>query len=866
MRKLAWCLSISMILTGLQMPVMANTVTDSGSQEHVTAAVTGNDYEVTLSPAETYYKTDKGYPLAFKISCPEGLSSLRVNSVELSMDDGAYTSYGVKNQSSGSDYHSFYLGYLKDLSAGEHSIRVKVHGTNNGTEVVLQGSGRANYESDADASAGCTVVKEEPQYFSTKAGKSIQMPYVRIPVMKDAVTMKEVRFVHHDTQKTVWQKQYQDGLGKYMQEIYSGRDPRYENALYAVLDYDCKMLYASLDYMKWEEDIPTGSYDYVLTDTDGITYKVENCYYGTDQPYVWGVKDAKSGRTCGDLRPAINADNRGSYVSVFVYGINLDKDNIPVFVTEDEQTEISRYDESDVSCGYEPAQCEWGVYFATKKTESDQWDLAKWSVPTVNEPGEKTYVTYPVKVAGDTSEKVHSCWIDYSVQYDEISMEDGKRYMLASDWVKPGDTVKLTAREWTNLDEEEAQKQESEPLTVQKDRTGTYVFVPNTDSDTDFNSIWKEKNFHNVAKYTGADWQYAMTESDYSISSGLETVAIKDGIYIRDNYTFQIHPCNEVGNTVITGVGAGNYKNALSADQLKNLDDQSIYRVVVYRNDGSLYSKSRCSFTSTPIVRNYEITYRLEGGINNRENPDTFTNVSADIILKAPTKAGYTFEGWYIDPDYVDRIDRISCSSMGSMELFAKWRKNTSTNNNGSTSNGSNTTKTESVKNGKTGVDSSSKIKYKVTAVTKTGGNVTCTGTTQSKGKVKIPKFIKIKGKTYKVTAIAKNAFRKNKGITSVVIGDYVTSIGTSAFEGCSKLTGVTIAKNVKTIGKKAFYNCTKLKNITITTSKLTKNTVGADALKGISKNASIKVPKKQLKNYKKVLAARGVNKKAKIK
>lgn len=50
--------------------------------------------------------------------------------------------------------------------------------------------------------------------------------------------------------------------------------------------------------------------------------------------------------------------------------------------------------------------------------------------------------------------------------------------------------------------------------------------------------------------------------------------------------------------------------------------------------------------------------------------------------------------------------------------------------------------------------------------------------------KVKIPGTVEIGGKTFKVTAIAQNAFKKNTDIISVEVGDNVKDIGASAFEG----------------------------------------------------------------------------------
>ncbi len=93
--------------------------------------------------------------------------------------------------------------------------------------------------------------------------------------------------------------------------------------------------------------------------------------------------------------------------------------------------------------------------------------------------------------------------------------------------------------------------------------------------------------------------------------------------------------------------------------------------------------------------------------------------------------------------------------------------------------------------------------------------------------KVSVPKTVKAYGDTYKVTAI-----------------------GTGAFKGQKKLTQVTIGENVKTIGKEAFLGCKKLTKITIKTKKLTKKTIGKNSFKGISKKAVFKCPKKRLKKY----------------
>ena len=111
-----------------------------------------------------------------------------------------------------------------------------------------------------------------------------------------------------------------------------------------------------------------------------------------------------------------------------------------------------------------------------------------------------------------------------------------------------------------------------------------------------------------------------------------------------------------------------------------------------------------------------------------------------------------------------------------------------------------------------------------------------------TKGTVKIPGSITADQVTYKVTEIAANAFKNQKKIRKVVI-----------------------PSGVNRIGKKAFCGCRNLKNITIKTTKLTKKNVGSKAFSGIHAKAVIKVPKKKLSAYKKILKARGVTKKEKV-
>ena len=110
-----------------------------------------------------------------------------------------------------------------------------------------------------------------------------------------------------------------------------------------------------------------------------------------------------------------------------------------------------------------------------------------------------------------------------------------------------------------------------------------------------------------------------------------------------------------------------------------------------------------------------------------------------------------------------------------------------------------------------------------------TGSAVYFKGVETTKTTVNVPASIKVSGINYRVTSVAKNAFSDNKDITKVVLG-----------------------KNVKKLGANAFKNDSALKTIVVN-GKLT--SVGKNSLKGIKKNAVIKI-KATKKNYKAIKKA----------
>ncbi|MDD4316559.1 MAG: InlB B-repeat-containing protein, partial [Clostridia bacterium] len=69
----------------------------------------------------------------------------------------------------------------------------------------------------------------------------------------------------------------------------------------------------------------------------------------------------------------------------------------------------------------------------------------------------------------------------------------------------------------------------------------------------------------------------------------------------------------------------------------------------------------------------YDITYFLNGGVNNPLNSPSYDG-SQQVTLYAPTKTGYTFDGWYTSASFSGgRVEFLMAGSTRDREFFAKW-------------------------------------------------------------------------------------------------------------------------------------------------------------------------------------------------
>ena len=270
---------------------------------------------------------------------------------------------------------------------------------------------------------------------------------------------------------------------------------------------------------------------------------------------------------------------------------------------------------------------------------------------------------------------------------------------------------------------------------------------------------------------------------------------------------------------------------------------------------------------------NPSVTYELDGGVNNAENPEyvAYDNKEA-VKLGEPSRSGYTFLGWYTDQECTQLITEIKTGTKEDMTVYAKWKKDETVQPSEKPTQSPAPDPTKEPETPKPPVSDPTKDPTGTAQPTPSAVPSATPSAVPSETPVTVPVAgtalsAEKAGANYKVVSadekkptVAYTA-PADKKVTKVTVPStitvdgityQVTEIGANAFKGCKKLKKVTIPANVTKIGKKAFYKCKALKTVTIKSKKL--SSVGSAAFKGIAKKAVIKLPKAKKTAYKKLL------------
>ena len=165
----------------------------------------------------------------------------------------------------------------------------------------------------------------------------------------------------------------------------------------------------------------------------------------------------------------------------------------------------------------------------------------------------------------------------------------------------------------------------------------------------------------------------------------------------------------------------------------------------------------------------------------------------------SPGKAGYVFDGWFVNDEEWNFEENVITSDM---TLTANW--------------------------------------HLIFKITKNNNEIIITGLNDNSiTEIVIPETID----GCVVTNIKKEAFYECSNITSITIPNTVTSIEDSAFNNCTSLANITIPNSVTSIESHAFCNCTSLKSIIIpdsVTGRLAGTFLGCSNLESITMSSKI--------------------------
>ena len=71
--------------------------------------------------------------------------------------------------------------------------------------------------------------------------------------------------------------------------------------------------------------------------------------------------------------------------------------------------------------------------------------------------------------------------------------------------------------------------------------------------------------------------------------------------------------------------------------------------------------------------KTFDIVYELDGGTNHADNPTKYSTDKLPVELKAPSKTDSTFDGWYKEKEFTNKVEKIEKGTTGKLTFYAKW-------------------------------------------------------------------------------------------------------------------------------------------------------------------------------------------------
>ena len=201
----------------------------------------------------------------------------------------------------------------------------------------------------------------------------------------------------------------------------------------------------------------------------------------------------------------------------------------------------------------------------------------------------------------------------------------------------------------------------------------------------DHANFWQAISLPDVTKiheiFTG--WIDENNESVSEIKFTANDISLKAG-FVPEYYSVRL--MNEDGSVATTTMRKYGQTTDLMKFDAKSISDTHPYEDIVgwtdkYHNATITTISAECArdVELYPVFepKKYSISYELNGGTN-ASNPETYKYGTGIESFADPYRDGYTFTGWFSDPECTSQVTSISADSHDDITLYAKWNEITS--------------------------------------------------------------------------------------------------------------------------------------------------------------------------------------------
>ena len=115
-----------------------------------------------------------------------------------------------------------------------------------------------------------------------------------------------------------------------------------------------------------------------------------------------------------------------------------------------------------------------------------------------------------------------------------------------------------------------------------------------------------------------------------------------------------------------------NDNNSLNIKFAEDLKKQATFENWDFENVWAIDSQTNGGFPYLRKPETRDIVYVTNGGTMPKYVDDKYT-VGFAHGLSVPTKAGYSFDGWFLEPDFKTKITMVGSKDVGTRTLYAKW-------------------------------------------------------------------------------------------------------------------------------------------------------------------------------------------------